>query len=468
MTLAQFGASKHSIMVTSIRSGAALIAATLLIASLAGCADRTAPAAPAEIRPAEGVNQVAPAGGVLPQPIVAQVVDEQGDPVPGVTVTWIAESDGRINPVSKVSDRNGKVGARWILGPRAGPNRATVGTDGVAPATFTALAESPDEVPIGTIHLLHPPTYDGSGQMVHPDFARAAGVAFGHPDHLAITPYPFGDAKFENPSMFVAEGRPDHWALEPGTPNPVARADAGYLSDPDIVFDPDAGELRLYYRQATGDNIIWLTRSKDGVHWDDPLEVARRPSHQIVSPAVVRRGPGDWLMWSVNSGIRGCSAEQTTVELRRSSDGIAWSAPQPVALSQAGLWPWHIDVRWIPERREFWALYNAKLSQTCTTPVVFIVTSPDGITWRVADRPVISKGRIPELADVVYRSTLDYDAGTDVITFWYSGARYDGGRYVWSAAVERRLRQEVFAPNSGAAAAAVIYTPGPAPLDDWP
>jgi hypothetical protein len=455
-------------MTTSTRSSASLVATTLLIASLAGCADRTAPPTPAAIRPADGANQVAPAGGVLPQPIVAEVVDEQGEPVAGVQVTWMAESDGRVFPVSRITDQSGRVGARWVLGPRAGPNRATVTTGGVAPAAFTALAESPDEVPIGAIRLVHPPTYDGSGQMVHPDFARSAGQGFGHPDHLAITPYPFGDAKFENPSLFVAEGRPDRWILEAGTPNPVAHPDAGYLSDPDVVFDPDAGELRLYYRQAASENIIWLTRSRDGVHWGEPVEVARRPNHQIVSPAVVRRGAGDWLMWSVNAGTSGCGAQTTTVELRRSADGVTWSAPVAVALEQAGLWPWHIDVRWIPERHEFWALYNAKLAQTCTTPVVFIATSPDGITWRPADRPVITKGRIAELADVVYRSTLDYDAATDVITFWYSGARYDGGRYVWSAAVERRLRPEVFAPDAGAAAAEVIYTPGPAPLDDWP
>ncbi|HEY9442556.1 MAG TPA: hypothetical protein VIQ25_04945, partial [Gemmatimonadales bacterium] len=199
-----------------------------------------------------------------------------------------------------------------------------------------------------------------------------------------------------------------------------------------------------------------------------PVEVLRRPSHQVVSPAVVRRGPGEWLMWSVNAGVSGCGAEATTVELRRSADGVAWSAPVPVTLEEDGLFPWHLDVQWIESRHEFWAVFNSKLPQTCTTPVVSIATSPDGVTWRMADKPVITKGRIPELQDIVYRTTLAYDPALDVITFWYSGARYEGGRYVWSAAVERRLRGDVFAPAAGLRLEERVYTPAPAPLEEWP
>jgi hypothetical protein len=445
-----------------------LAAVTLLSAPLAGCGETSSPPTPAEIRPAEGGNQVAPAGRPLPAPIVAEVVDERGAPVSGVRVDWSAEGDGRLFPVNSVTDADGKVGARWVLGAQAGRNRASVTTHGLAPATFTALGEKVEDVPLGVVRAIHPPTYESSDQMVHPDYARTNGWGFGYPEHLAITPYPFGDPTFENPSLFVAEGRPDRWILEQGVINPVARPTAGYLSDPDLVYEPEAHELRLYYRQATSDNMILLSRSADGIAWSPAQEVLRRPSHQVVSPAVVRRGPGDWLMWSVNAGPSGCGAEGTTVELRRSSDGVVWSAPETVALGQEGLFPWHLDVQWIPTRGEFWAVYNSKLPQTCTTPVVSIATSTDGVTWRVADKPVITKGRVRELQDIVYRTTLAYDPASDVITFWYSGARYDGGRYVWSAAVERRARAEVFAPAAGLRLDPSVYAPAPAPLEEWP
>src|SRR4051794_18672750 len=280
-----------------------LAAAMLLSAPLAGCGDGTsAPPAPAAIRPREGANQAAPAGRPLPAPIVAEAVDEKGAPIPGVRVDWSAEGDGQLFPANTVSDEDGKVSARWVLGAHAGPNRPSGGTQGRAPATFVALGESVDDVPIGVVRAIHPPTYESSGQMVHPDYVRTPAEGFLYPDPLALTPYPYGNPDFENPSVFVAEGRPDQWTLEQGAANPIAHPSAGYLSDPDILYDPSARELRLYYRQADRDNVILLTRSADGVQWSAPVEVLRRPSHEVVSPAVVRRGPTEWLMWSVNSG----------------------------------------------------------------------------------------------------------------------------------------------------------------------
>ena len=53
---------------------------------------------------------------------------------------------------------------------------------------------------------------------------------------------------------------------------------------------------------------------------------------------------------------------------------------------------------------------------------------------------------IAELKHIVYRSTLEYGARTDTVTRWYSGARAGHGdnACVWSAAVERRTRAELF------------------------
>jgi hypothetical protein len=148
-------------------------------------------------------------------------------------------------------------------------------------------------------------------------------------------------------------------------------------------------------------------------------------------------------------------------------DGEHWSTPAPVQLVQPDLWPWHIEVQWIPSRGEFWALYNAKLAGSCTTPALFMATSPDGLRWTVLSQPVLVKGRIPEFQDIVYRSSLAYEPATDAVTFWYSGARYDGAGYVWSAAVERRPREALFAPEA-ALRTTMMFTPAPAPLEEWP
>ena len=116
--------------------------------------------------------------------------------------------------------------------------------------------------------------------------------------------------------------------------------------------------------------------------------------------------------WSVNGNV-GCTGSSTTVELRRSPDGMNWSAPTTVSLSQPGLYPWHIDVEWIPSRNEFWALYNAKTPASCTTGAVYLATSSDGLQWTTYPSPVLARGAIPELQDVVYRSTFAYDDASD-------------------------------------------------------
>jgi hypothetical protein len=50
---------------------------------------------------------------------------------------------------------------------------------------------------------------------------------------------------------------------------------------------------------------------------------------------------------------------------------------------------------------------------------------------------VLRRGTIPAFADIVYRASLLYDASTDNVTLWYSGAKYENGRYDWRIATER-------------------------------
>ncbi len=286
-------------------------------------------------------------------------------------------------------------------------------------------------------------TYDGSGQTVHPDIAVG-------PDGpvLVITPYPFGNSSYENPSLYVTDG--SRWFAPPGVSNPLVRPRSGYLSDPDLVYVPDTQEWWLYYREADEQNIIWVVRSNDRLRWSAPVEVARAPNHEIVSPTVVRRSANDWLMWAVNGGS-GCTAPRGTVELRRSTDGLHWSSPMAVVLPPSnGLTPWHIDVQWMDALGEYWALYNAKEAGSCTTPALYLATSRDGMTWATYPTPVLSKGADPAIADIVYRSTFWYDAESDVVTFWYSGARYDGNNYAWATVTQQRPRAALLADVSRA------------------
>ena len=256
-----------------------------------------------------------------------QLRDASQRPLVGVHVTWSPQPGVAdvIVPVSAVTDANGDASARWQLDETPGTHTITVAADGGAAAEASAFA---DPSPPSQVEPLSLVTYDGSGQAVHPDFVRVpANPGAATRIRLVATPYPGGNAAYENPSLFTGSTGTS-WLVPAGIQNPLETpSGSSYLSDPDIVYDPDGAELRIYYRRVTNENEIWMIRSSDGVKWSAPVLTVHAANHMIVSPTIVRRASGDWLMWSVNAGTIGCGASSTIVELRRSSDGVAWSDP---------------------------------------------------------------------------------------------------------------------------------------------
>jgi hypothetical protein len=389
-----------------------------------------------------GNLQIGAPGGVLEQPIAARVVDDAGSPVAHSVVAWSADDGGTITPRASSTDAEGVARAIWTLGASVGAQRAHASSASrsglVTEFRATSFDGDPAREPI-VVQALDTP--EGSGQTVHPDLVAMSSDWHGAMAYLAITPYPNGNANYENPSIFASRDVTE-WRPPFGIHNPVASPSSGYLSDPDALYVPEQDELWVYFRAVGSMNVIRLTRSHDGTHFSAPVTVVAGANHTIVSPAIVRRSPTDWLMWSVNSNV-GCTSATTFVELRRSTNGLTWSAPQQVVLTLPGLFVWHIDVQWIPSLNQYWALFNAKVPGNCSTPALYLATSADGIAWHTNPSPVLARGVIQEFEDVVYRSSFAYDPGTDIISFWYSGARYDSPNYTWRSAFQRRSRAEV-------------------------
>ena len=320
----------------------------------------------------------------------------------------------------------------------------------------------PPPPPPGAIAVVALTTYDGSGQAVHPD-AVTTPDGWGSESNttqLVVTPYPEGNATYENPSIFISTSN-DSWSVPDGIQNPIVHPVAGgYLSDPDELYNPSTNELWLYYRQVTTTNDILLIRSSDGVRWSAPVTVLSVPNHQAVSPTVVRVSDTDWWLWTVNSGGDGCTAASTTVERRHSTDGIHWSDPELTQLGGANDFPWHLDVSWIQSQNSFWALYNAKVPGSCTTQVLRFATSTDGQHWTTAPTPLIRNGVIPEFADIVYRASLMYNPSADAVTLWYSGARYINSAYEWHVATQQMSRATLFATVTAPSATSLTTNDG--------
>ncbi len=85
-----------------------------------------------------GDGQTGPAGAPLASPLVVEVLDIQGNPMPQVTVNWATPDGGSFSPASGPTDVNGRAQATWTLGPTAPSQTASALAGGTA--TFTATA----------------------------------------------------------------------------------------------------------------------------------------------------------------------------------------------------------------------------------------------------------------------------------------------------------------------------------------
>jgi hypothetical protein len=207
-----------------------------------------------------------------------------------------------------------------------------------------AGGRSLEDLPLKKKFRLDIPTYDGSGQVVHPDifFDGEAGTYV-----LAFTPYPHTDDRFENPCVAVSDDgirfREEKAGLNPLAPAP----EKDHNDDPDISLH--GGVYSLVYLETVRpdyQNVVVL-QSRDRLAWERKVlyrqELAGESGRLLLSPAVVWEGErcrcffvmGDY---GRGHGIRSCSAADL--------EGLDFAGAEAVQVEgiPTGLMPWHLDV----------------------------------------------------------------------------------------------------------------------------
>jgi len=128
-----------------------LLGAALAGGLLAGCGGNDLVLPPDEavvIQVVGGDGQQGQVGELLPSPIVVQVTDSAGNPVPGAAVQFVLVSAGDsadIQPATTTTDQQGHAQARMLLGDKVGlqTGEARLGQGTNPPtASFTAVATS--------------------------------------------------------------------------------------------------------------------------------------------------------------------------------------------------------------------------------------------------------------------------------------------------------------------------------------
>jgi hypothetical protein len=311
-------------------------------------------------------------------------------------------------------------------------------TDPVSPAgavprtaisTLPALIEEPVE--------LTAPTYENSGESVHPDVVEFPTGWNGWRYWLTMTPYPRSDFHVENPSILVS-GDGVHLQVPQGLVNPVVShrgRPSDYNSDPELVYNQETNRLLMFYRFVDRrTNTIRVSSTVDGRTWREEPKAFWAKLHQAVSPTVaLGSAENPTRMWYVDAGRAGCKAQSSRVMLRNVVDGDSrltgarWSDPVATDLAQPGYVVWHMKVRYIPSKNEYWALYAAfpTTPAGCDIDDLFFARSTDGVHWKTYADPVLRHEDRAWTAAAIYRSSFLYDADADELRIWLSARGAD-------------------------------------------
>lgn len=279
---------------------------------------------------------------------------------------------------------------------------------------------------------LPPDVFSRSAEAVHPDIACPTGGWNGVSCWLMYTPYKNSDPSWENPG-FLAAASDTLWVTPSAISNPiVAYPGVGaYNSDPDHAFDPATQRLVQVFRVvADTTNRIMLMSTANAREWTKPVAAFSVHSHDAVSPAMIIESDRTAKVWYLRSGVAGCNALSTMLELRtarpdptESFESASWSRPTTLDLSIPGYVPWHLDVAALPFGGYVALVAAFQRGSSCGQSDLWLARSDDGYTWRTLALPILWRGMTiakDQLITTWYRGTLRYDPQTDLLDIWPS------------------------------------------------
>lgn len=236
-------------------------------------------------------------------------------------------------------------------------------------------------------NMLFIPTYDGSGQAMHPKVLYFSQKWNGWTYWMAYTPYPKTIDDYENPSIVVSQDG-IHWRVPPKLINPVIPAPrdvkaGGHNSDPHLVMRNNIMELWYRYNPGKGCELtnnsissIYRVTSRDGVNWSSPELIFKSylngKKYYFFSPAVLYEN-GKYKLWFASGN--------GAVIYTESKDCIKWSDPVSIAMSVPGFCPWHLDVIHSNSNYEMVFCAYPKGQASKDVQSLFYANSVDGLTW---------------------------------------------------------------------------------------
>ena len=202
------------------------------------------------------------------------------------------------------------------------------------------------KLPCDKLFRLDIPTYDGSGQAVHPSLLR-------RPDSpwfmLAFTPYTDTHDDVENPSVLISDTGLDFYEEKKGINPLVGKPEFDHNDDPDLFFrdgkycilylETMRPKVQTLYVLESEDRIYW--KKQEVCHWD--LESTR--DFFMLSPKYMEFEGKEFIFY-VNRDAKGGYAIECS--------GLGFTETRKVLVPGLKEYPWHIDI--IPSGEAFYML----------------------------------------------------------------------------------------------------------------
>lgn len=357
--------------------------------------------------------------------------------------------------------------------------------------TMALASESTDEPLIKEAGYQDFPAYysdsaHADNQVTHPDVVVLNEEWNGHRYWAIYTPNVMNISIYENPSI-VASDDGVHWVEPEGLSNPIEPQPPNtryHNCDADMLYNAEMDAMMAYWNwaddQAGGVGAEMRLRiSYDGVHWGVPVTydentrvwtkpateaerqvddgpngfitaIASTARYDMLSPTIVYDDFRDvFIMWANNTGDVGYNNGQSNrVRMWYSADGINWGDPVTVnnflGQNEAGqqLAPWHQDVQYIPELKEFICISQCFSGGNPDGSVLHLTKSKDGVNWQqVGNKPILSPGPDGSWDDFqIYRSSFYYEPGSAV---------GNGTMRVWYSALQKNTTNQMVPDSSG-------------------
>lgn len=253
------------------------------------------------------------------------------------------------------------------------------------------------------------PTYDGSYQLTHPRVLYFSNGWNGYRYWMSMTPYPYENAFYENPSIVVSNDG-INWATPEGLKNPVSGIPSdvksgGHYSDSHLVMNGDTMELWYRYNPSLNNkskkcrpnnsiNLYYRRTSKDGIHWSQPQKLIQSSDGHL--SLCVNYENGLYKIWYATYG--------GDLYYSQSTDTSTWS-PQircTVPLPK-GFKPYHQDI--IHYGSKYYLLQTVRKTANYTFQL-FLLTSNDGIHFSGTQQIYPNQNKTLWKNISFYRSTL--------------------------------------------------------------